>query len=100
MPLYEYHCESCKHSFEELLNVSKRNEPIKTPCPECGEDKVKKGISVPITGADATITLDKMCPGFTKKMEQISNSPVVGREGKKNIMASASMKPHGHLRPN
>jgi putative FmdB family regulatory protein len=98
MPLYEYYCESCEHSFEELLNVSKRDEPLKKPCTECGEKKIKKGISVPITGADATITLEKMCPGFSKKMEKISNSPVVNRAAKRNMMAAANMKPHGHLR--
>jgi hypothetical protein len=39
-----------------------------------------------------------MCPGFSKKMEKISNSPVVNRAAKRNMMAAANMKPHGHLR--
>jgi len=101
MPIYEYHCESCEHSFEILSSVNNMNKPIKKPCPECGKKKVKKSvISRVITGADATVTLEKMCPGFTKKMEKISRSPVVNREARKNILASADIKPHGHLKAN
>ena len=77
------------------------NKPIKKPCPECGKKKIKKSvISSVITGADATVTLEKMCPGFTKKMETISKSPVVNREAKRNILAAADMKPYGHLKAN
>jgi len=99
MPIYEYHCESCEHSFELLSRVDNMNKPIKKPCPECGKKKVKKSvISKVVTGADATLTLEKMCPGFTKKMETISRSPVINREAKRNILASASMTPTGHLK--
>ena len=67
MPIYEYHCESCNYQFEELFPVSKRDEPLELPCPECNEKNIRKGISVPLTGADANLTLEKQCPGFTKK---------------------------------
>ena len=99
MPIYEYHCESCKHQFEELMDVSKRDNPTKEPCPECNEKTNRKGVSMTIMGADATLTLEKQCPGFQKKMEQIANSPVVNRAAKKNIEAAASITPSGHLRP-
>ena len=100
MPIYEYHCESCEHAFDLLLNVNKRNEPLNEPCPECKcNGQIKKGFSVPITGANANVTPDKMCPGFSRKMEQIANSPVVNRTAKKNILAAAEMKPSGHLGP-
>ena len=101
MPIYEYRCESCEHSFELLSDVDKRDYPLKESCPECKcKGTIKKGISVPITGADATLTMDKMCPGFSSKMNEIANSPVVNRAAKRNIEASASMKPSGHLRAN
>jgi len=99
MPIYEYHCESCNHEFEELLNVSKRDEPINNPCPECNEKSIRKGVSLTIMGADATFTLEKQCPGFKKRMEEISKSPVVNRAARKNLLAAADMKPSGHLRP-
>ena len=99
MPIYEYHCESCEHEFEELLHVSKRGEPLEEPCPECNEKTIKKGVSLTIMGADATLTLNKQCPGFTNKMEQIAKGPTINRAAKKNIEAAANIKPHGHLRP-
>jgi putative FmdB family regulatory protein len=99
MPLYEYCCESCEHSFELLTSVTNRDKALKKPCPECGEKKIKKGFGVPITGANANITPEKMCPGFTKKMEEISRSMVVDRASRKRIEASTNMRPSGHLRP-
>tara|TARA_R110000824_G_scaffold325883_1_gene512786 strand:+ start:4010 stop:4312 length:303 start_codon:yes stop_codon:yes gene_type:complete len=99
MPVYEYYCESCDHHFEELLGVSKRDKPIKEPCPNCEEKTVKKGVSITVMGADATLTLENKCPGFTKKMEQIAKGPTINRAAKRNIEAAASMRPHGHLRP-
>lgn len=43
MPIYEYGCEACGHTFERLQKVS--DDPVKN-CPECdGQDTVKKLIS-------------------------------------------------------
>jgi putative FmdB family regulatory protein len=32
MPTYDYKCEKCGHEFEEMLPISRRNEPTETPC--------------------------------------------------------------------
>ena len=37
MPIYEYYCEKCKHTFEEYLSISNRDNPIEEPCPKCDE---------------------------------------------------------------
>ena len=100
MPVYEYYCESCEHQFEELLSVSKRDEPTEESCPICEENTIKKGVSLTLMGADATLTLDKQCPGFTNRMKEISKAPVINPSAKRNILAAADMKPSGHLRPN
>ena len=43
MPIYEYGCEVCGHTFERLQKVS--DDPIKD-CPECGKrGAVKKLVS-------------------------------------------------------
>lgn len=39
MPIYEYHCEKCKFSFEKL--VFKGDEET-SACPSCGAAPVKK----------------------------------------------------------
>lgn len=35
MPLYEYRCVACRHSFERVRCAVERGEPI--DCPQCGE---------------------------------------------------------------
>lgn len=41
MPIYEYHCKSCKKNFEILQKIS--DAPL-AKCPECGK-KIKRLIS-------------------------------------------------------
>ena len=39
MPIYEYQCKSCEHTFELLQGL---NGPQPRKCPECSELKVKR----------------------------------------------------------
>lgn len=41
MPIYEYACERCEHRFEQLVRL---NADV-PPCPECGEEHVRKLVS-------------------------------------------------------
>jgi putative FmdB family regulatory protein len=43
MPLYEYQCKKCKHTFEKIQSFS--DKPIKK-CPKCG-GPVEKLLSAP-----------------------------------------------------
>lgn len=43
MPLYEYICTACQHSFEEMQKFS--DAPIRK-CPKCGKSKVTKQVSL------------------------------------------------------
>lgn len=42
MPIYEYQCKSCGHSFEKLQKLS--DDPLKT-CPECGKSTAERLVS-------------------------------------------------------
>jgi putative FmdB family regulatory protein len=42
MPLYEYSCEKCQHSFEALVFGDEEVE-----CPECQGKKVTRQLSLP-----------------------------------------------------
>ena len=42
MPIYEYQCQHCDHTFDTLQKVSEK--PL-IKCPECGEDTLKKLVS-------------------------------------------------------
>lgn len=35
MPVYNYLCKNCDHSFEEMLKISDRNKPTENPCEKC-----------------------------------------------------------------
>ena len=43
MPLYEYQCTKCKHTFEKIQKFS---DPPVTKCPKCG-GKVEQLLSAP-----------------------------------------------------
>lgn len=43
MPIYEYHCDPCAHTFETLV----RSSGDVARCPKCGNIEVAKQFSVP-----------------------------------------------------
>jgi putative FmdB family regulatory protein len=47
MPTYEYHCEACEHTFDELQSIT--DKPLKK-CPQCGKPKLRRAF-----GAGAAI---------------------------------------------
>jgi len=74
MPVYEYYCDDCGHSFSDVLSVSARNKPTKEPCPSCGEKKVLKGVSETTMGVDMNITPDKKTGGdWSRLMEKMKH---------------------------
>jgi putative FmdB family regulatory protein len=42
MPIYEYHCTACDHTFEEWQKIT---DPPVQKCPKCSKKKVEKMIS-------------------------------------------------------
>ena len=48
MPLYNYSCKNCGGSFELMLSVNMRVDPINNPCPDCG---MEKSIELLVLGA-------------------------------------------------
>ena len=45
MPVYEYQCEKCKHSFEKLVF---KGDKERINCPTCGDMKVKNSSFAPL----------------------------------------------------
>ena len=46
MPMYEYHCRECQHTFEKILKIDNRKDPEAEPCPNCKkEGAVYQGVS-------------------------------------------------------
>lgn len=44
MPIFDYRCETCGHTFDALQKVGA--EPLRD-CPECGEPALQKLVSAP-----------------------------------------------------
>lgn len=94
MPIYQYQCKSCDHTFDLLLPVSKREIQLASKCPSCGKKKVERQFDgcAPVTGSNANVTPEKCCPGFTQRMEKIAKSRSSDARARKNIQASLNMK--------
>ena len=76
MPLYDFVCESCSHSFEEFCTIAEMDKPLKASCPSCK----KKGNVISIIGAGGMVdsgrlesTKGRLRPTmeFTERMKQI-----------------------------
>lgn len=37
MPTYDFYCKECLHDWEVFLPMSKIDEPISNPCPNCSK---------------------------------------------------------------
>ena len=51
MPLYDFECEKCNHSFEQFLTIAEMDKPLKESCPSCK----KKGNIIRIVGAGGMV---------------------------------------------
>ena len=56
MPLYEYTCRKCNHSFETLVFGDEKVE-----CPKCQTVKVERLLSLPARPGTATATVSMAC---------------------------------------
>ncbi len=57
MPLYEYACRRCEHTFEELVS----GEASAVECPQCRAREVERLLSVPARPQTATTALPTAC---------------------------------------
>ena len=51
MPLYEFTCERCGKSFEELKALSERDDPA--VCPDCGAEATRQMSAFAMVGGSA-----------------------------------------------
>lgn len=56
MPLYEYACKRCEHTFEALVFDGEQVE-----CPECRHDKLERLLSVPAKPRNEGTSLPLRC---------------------------------------
>jgi len=56
MPLYEYECEKCEHTFEKLVSNSDAIE-----CPQCASQQLRRLLSVPAKPRTNSASLPTTC---------------------------------------
>ncbi len=44
MPLYEFECKKCQHTFDKVMTI-REMESVKQTCPKCGSGEVMKLMS-------------------------------------------------------
>jgi len=77
--------------------MSRMNEPVKSPCPKCGKQTVKKGISATTMGADMNLTPDKATGGdWSRLMDKVKKSTPKREHDRLDSYTSNS---GGHLGP-
>jgi putative FmdB family regulatory protein len=59
MPIYEYRCTDCNHSFQLLQSVGSRGEGVS--CPSCGGNKVEPLVSAFASTSSAPQTAGAGC---------------------------------------
>ena len=77
MPLYEYECRNCEHSFEITQSF---NDKPKKKCPECGKFKLYKVLSEPIIIVKGHSTLGSLAENNAKKMGKTQIQELQGKQ--------------------
>ena len=85
MPTYDYKCEKCEHEFEEMLSISRREEPTEVPCerqlhraaPICGGE-IKMKVVAPGIGDPLKMGLIKPDGQYVEKLKEIKKNHPLG----------------------
>ena len=85
MPTYDYKCEKCEHEFEEMLSISRREEPTEVPCerqlhraaPICGGEIKMKAVA-PGIGDPLKMGLIKPDGRYVEKLKEIKKNHPLG----------------------
>lgn len=70
---YEYECQKCGHVFERNLPIDKRDQPLKEPCPNCGERGmvVRNVTKLAITSGGVKSLQQRAGDGFNDLLKKI-----------------------------
>lgn len=91
MPFYSFYCNACEKTFDEMLTMSRRDEPLKNPCPECGaKGKIRKAFEeAPKMAIDWNHRIDRPhnVGGFSDAIQKVAESPSLkGTKYAKNLL--------------
>ena len=92
MPNYDYYCDACQHTFDDIQTMDNRDVPTKEPCPRCNKTEVRRGyFEAPQGGVDFNLTPDSATGGkWSELMNKMKKAQVINRAGKQNIDIASS----------
>ena len=71
MPLYDFSCSSCSHTFEIRLPMDDRMKPTTEPCPNCQQATVTKDACSPLIGDPVRLGIIKPPTEFRELLTKI-----------------------------
>jgi putative FmdB family regulatory protein len=74
MPLYDYNCSSCGHTFTEKYMIEDRKQPEGEPCPSCQSSSVQLLIGTPGVGDSVRLGIRTVDNGFREVLSKIHES--------------------------
>lgn len=73
--LYNYKCRECDHTFDKVLKMDDRKQPVEAPCPECGaEGSVYQVIGTPGFISDSKSTLTRAGSGWQDVLKKVKKA--------------------------
>lgn len=74
MPLYDYHCTECNHTFTEKFMIADRKKPEGEPCPSCNSHTINLRIGTPGVGDSVRLGIRTHDDGFREVLSKIHAS--------------------------
>ena len=71
MPLYDYQCTACSHTFTEKRMIADRKQPEGDPCPSCQSHTVQLIIGTPGVGDPVRLGIRRNDDGFREVLSKI-----------------------------
>ena len=73
MPIYDYSCSKCEHTFVAQKSIADRKQPESDPCPSCGAAScvTQQILTAPGLGTPIGLNLRKHDEGFKEIMTKI-----------------------------
>lgn len=74
MPLYQYKCNACEHTFNRKLKISERNNPIDEDCPSCdSRGHINQLIGTPLVSYSTNPGM-KVSDNFTDRLNEMKKT--------------------------
>lgn len=74
MPLYDYRCSACNHTFEQFEKMDDRNKPTRKACPGCKKKKIQLVIGAAAVCDPVTIGVKRHDKGWHEVLNKVNKS--------------------------